>query len=536
MEFGTAGMRGIMGAGLNRINLHTVRRATQGYADYLKEVAAAEKFCGIIRVAIAYDNRKDSDLFAFETACVLAANNIEAHLFNTLSATPLLSYAVRKLDCRGGVVITASHNSKDYNGYKIYDENGCQCLDAAAARVAELIEGVDIWGGVFTVAGSYEGDLPTRMIEAAEKNDLIRLISTKLEEEFVTEILGSCSLGNEGMDKLNVVYTPLNGTGMVPVREILTRAGVGELDYPEAQMKPDPEFPTCPEPNPEKADALKLGLELCRKKTAEGNPPDILLATDPDCDRVGVAVYDLSASDYKQITGNQVGVLLLDYIIERKKGKGTMPCDPIMVTTIVSTPLAIALAEANGVEAVKVLTGFKYIGNLINGLEKNCAEGRFIFGFEESCGYLSGTHARDKDAVNASLLICEMAALYKTQGKTLLTRLDEIGAKYGYYKEALAEYVRPGERGMAEIASMMAAARSENMRANLELPLKEYKDYAEDAERNANVVEFDFEDGSRTILRPSGTEPKLKVYFAGIGKTPEEAEGSVERLKSSIKF
>ncbi|MDR3072181.1 MAG: phospho-sugar mutase [Clostridiales Family XIII bacterium] len=533
LEFGTAGMRGIMGAGLNRINVHTIRRATQGFAAALTEIKVKFTPTTPLRVAIAYDNRLNSDLFAYEAACVFAANGIEALVFGSLSATPLLSYAVRELNCLGGLVITASHNSKRYNGYKIYDDTGCQCLEGLATRVSQLIELVDIWKGVKTVASQYSGTVSERLAAAAENESLIQIISEKVEQQFVEDVL-KLSLGREGLSNLNVVYTPLNGTGRVPVSAALAAIGVGSLDGPKAQMEPDPYFTTCPEPNPEKMDALSLGLSLCREKQGLGNPPDILIGTDPDCDRVGVAVFH--GGDYLRLTGNQIGVLLLDYIIERRIEKGDFPKDGLMVTTIVSSPLASVLAEEKGLEVRKVLTGFKYIGETINNLTNQGTARRFLFGFEESCGYLSGTHVRDKDAVNASVLICEMAARYKTQSKTLLDRLQEIYETYGYFVEELQEFAKPGADGMAEIAAMMQQGRNPEMQKRFSVPVVFHKDYAQDKNRPANVIEFNFEDGSRAILRPSGTEPKLKIYYFGRGKTQTEAEAAVARVKGEMKF
>jgi phosphoglucomutase len=526
LEFGTAGMRGIMGAGTNRVNVLTVRRASQGFADSL--LLAAK---GPIKIAIAYDNRRDSDLFAFEAACVFMANGIETYLFERLSSTPLLSYAVRQLGCAGGVVVTASHNPKQYNGYKIYDATGCQCLTEEAERVAAKIAATDIETGIRTVADRYEGTPEARARAAAESEPLLHLVGEDLENAYIDTVF-ALSVNQNVSENLHVVYTPLNGTGNIPVRAILAKAGVGTVDVVAEQALPDPEFTTCPEPNPEKAAALKLGLELCRAKQAAGNPPDILLATDPDCDRVGVAV--LSDGAYTQLTGNQIGVLLFDYIVTSRREKGTMPDRPILVTTIVSTPLASVIAAKNGIETQKVLTGFKYIGEKINSLEEKGEADRFLLGFEESCGYLSGIHVRDKDGVNAALLICEMAGLYKAQGKTLTDRLDEIAKAYGYFVEELAEFVKPGQKGMAEIRAIMAKVRDPKMRDGFSATLTHYNDYERGPAPRSDVVEFAFADGSSAILRPSGTEPKLKIYLSARGDTPEIAAQSMQDLKKTI--
>jgi phosphoglucomutase len=531
LAFGTAGMRGTMGAGINRINVHTVRRATQAFANQLLELKNKIGTITPLRVAIAYDNRKDSDLFAFETACVFVANGFDTHLFGRLSATPLLSYAVRELKCLGGVVITASHNPAAYNGYKIYDDTGCQCQENQANRVTQLIDMVDMFHGINTVADLYQGDLPARVQAAAAEQELLHIIPDAFEELYTQEVR-SLSLSREGLADLSVVYTPLNGTGFIPVTRTLEKIGVGQLAWPPEQADPDPAFTTCPEPNPEKEPALALGLALCKEKAEAGSPPDILIATDPDCDRIGTAVYH--KGDYVRLSGNQIGVLLLDYIIEARRAAGTLPQRGVMVTTIVSTPLAIALAEANGLDARKVLTGFKYIGGIINELKRKGERSRFLFGFEESCGYLSGTHVRDKDGVDAAMLTCEMAALYKTQGKTLVDRFIEIEEQYGYYEEQLVEYSMPGEEGMAQIAAMMAKGREPATREGFSVPPSAYKDYEQDKKMKANVVEFDFADGSRAILRPSGTEPKLKIYYAGRGATQAEAQAAIERMRAEM--
>lgn len=567
LEFGTAGMRGIMGAGTNRMNVMTVRRASQGFAEYLNATygkvdppngggiaeGTATAPTGV-SIAIAYDNRKNSDRFAFEAACVFVANGIETHLFDDLSATPLLSFAVRELNCTAGIVITASHNGKRYNGYKIYDETGCQCLTDEAERVAAQIASVDLATGIRSVAARYaEESLSIRRKSATASEPLLHLIPTALEKRFVDRVLallpgrtGADTIyssnhadnvpipdkSGEGCPTLNVVYTPLNGTGAKLVPEALSQIPGVALGLVEAQMAADPEFSTCPEPNPEKEAALSLGLTHCREKQAAGDAPDLLIASDPDCDRVGIAVYD--GNDYVRLSGNQVGVLLLDYILETKKERGQMPDAPLMVTTIVSTPLASALAASAGVEARKVLTGFKYIGEILNGLAHDGRTDRFLLGFEESCGYLSGDHVRDKDGVNAASLICEMAADYKRKGKTLLDRLAEIAKRHGHFVEELLEFAKPGEQGMAEIAALMAGVRKPEAKNRFSAPIAYFRDYETMWTPGANVVEFAFADGSAAIFRPSGTEPKLKVYLFAKGTGKQEADIGLARLKSEV--
>jgi phosphoglucomutase len=549
MEFGTAGMRGVMGAGPNRINIHTIRKISQGYAEHL-----AAKTAGAGRppkVAIAYDNRRNSDLFAFESACVFVANGVETYLFKQLSATPLLSYAARALGTDGGVVVTASHNNKIYNGYKIYDDHGCQCMPEEAEQVAEKIDSVDMWRGVRTISDRYAGpgaDVLARMESAAANEALLILIDTSMEDEYVEQVL-STSLTPGALADLGVVYSPLNGTGARPVRRLLAQAGIGSLELVAEQTEPDPDFTTAPEPNPEKPEALKLGLDLCRRLQAEGRPPDLLIATDPDADRLGAAI--LHGGDYVRLTGNQVGVLILDYVINCRERDTHMPSRPIFVTTIVSTPLTGEMAEKHGIELRKVLTGFKNIGDQMNRLESAGEENRYIFGFEESCGYLSGTYARDKDAQNAALMLLEAAGVLKQRGKTLLDRVEELYAEYGYYLDGLDELVRPGEKGMLEIKSIMAKLRSPGILDAFSAVVRCTADY-HSGERTeyklggvvkkypivdvpeSDVIEFDLADGCRILARPSGTEPKLKIYYTGVGPNEAAAVKAIDRMKAEI--
>jgi phosphoglucomutase len=531
LEFGTAGLRGALGAGSNRMNVLVVRRATQGYAErVLAEFAKRDegKSGTPPRVAVAFDNRRNSDLFAFETACVFVANGIETHLYAGLSSTPMLSWTIRELKCDGGVVVTASHNPKRYNGYKIYDPMGNQCLDAAAKDVAERISRVNIAGGARTVADRYAGELPARVTAAAEAEKLLHIIPEGFEITFVDRVREATSLRAGTASTLSVAYTPLNGTGSVPVRKILADIGVGKGETVPEQRDPDPDFTTCPEPTPETAAALKLGLELCRRRRDEGAPPDLLIGTDPDCDRVGCAVYD--GSDYVQLTGNQVGVLLFDYIAETRAEKGLMPERPVLVTTIVSTPLTPVIADRLGVATEKTLTGFKYIGDLVNRLEEAGEENRFIFGFEESCGYCAHTLVRDKDGVGTSMLLCEMAGHYKKMGKTLLDKLAEIGGTYGYYIDAIDEFTRPGREGMDEIRAAMDRARA--VRPGSARGVEKVTDYLPgDILPSSNVIRIDMADGGRIMLRPSGTEPKLKAYYSARGSSEREAEETLTILK-----
>ncbi|MDR1496425.1 MAG: phospho-sugar mutase [Clostridiales Family XIII bacterium] len=529
LEFGTAGLRGVLGAGTNRMNTLIVRRTTQGYAEHILGGAAA-KGKTRPRAAIAFDNRRNSDLFAFEAACVFVANGIETYLYGGLSSTPMLSWTVRELACDGGVVVTASHNPKQYNGYKIYDPSGCQCLDAAARDVADRIAAVAVADGAKTVADKYAGALAERVAAAAAAEELLNIIPDDFETRFVDRVREATSLRSGTASGLSVVYTPLNGTGSVPVRKALSDIGVGKVETVPEQQDPDPDFTTCPEPNPEKEKALKLGLELCRRRRDEGDAPDLLIGTDPDCDRVGCAVYD--GADYVRLTGNQVGVLLFDYIAETRAEEDIMPERPSMITTIVSTPLTFAIADRFGVRAENTLTGFKYIGDRINRMEAVGEESGFIFGFEESCGYCAHTLVRDKDGVGTSLLLCEMAGYYKGLGKTLLDRLAEIYERYGCYIDSVDEFVRPGKSGMDEIQAAMTRARAVSPGVHGIAGVKDY--LPGETLPSSNVIQYDIAGGGRIMLRPSGTEPKLKVYYSARGDSDADAERSLEALKRTV--
>jgi phosphoglucomutase len=385
--------------------------------------------------------------------------------------------------------------------------------------------------GAKTVADKYRGTLSDRLAAATAAEELLNIIPDEFERAFVDKVREATSLRPGTARELSVVYTPLNGTGSVPVRKVLSDIGVGKVEVVPEQRDPDPDFTTCPAPNPEKEEALKLGLELCRRRRDEGVPPDLLIGTDPDCDRVGCAVYD--GSDYVRLTGNEVGALMFDYIAETRAALGTMPGSPVMVTTIVSTPLTLAIADRLGVSAVKTLTGFKYIGDRVNRLESDGGEDRFIFGFEESCGYCAHTLARDKDGVGASMLLCEMAGYYKSAGKTLTDRLAELSELYGYYIDAVDEFVRPGKTGMDEIQTAMAKARA--VTPGAVDGIARVTDYLPGKILPAsNVMQYDMTDGGRIMLRPSGTEPKLKVYYSARGASERETLSALERLKKTV--
>ena len=511
LEFGTGGLRGTIGAGTNRMNIYVIRRATQGLCNYLKSTALPQS------VAIGYDSRIKSDLFALEAAKVLAANGITAWLYPRLEPTPALSWAVRYLGCGAGICVTASHNPAKYNGYKVYGADGCQItLDVAAAVLAEINK-LDMFGEAKLYAE-----------EEGRSAGLIRTISEECLEKFLDAVQAQSVAGGEKLD-LNVVYTPLNGAGLECVTKILKRIGIENVTVVPEQEHPDGHFPTCPYPNPEIREAMEKGLELCYTVK-----PDLLLGTDPDCDRMGVAVPE--GDDYRLITGNEMGVLLLDYICQKRIANGTMPENPVAVTTIVSTDMANAVAAEYGVELRRVLTGFKFIGEQIAMLESEGHPERYIFGFEESYGYLSGTHVRDKDAVNASMLCCEMTAWYKSQGMTLAQAMDALYSKHGFFRNDLASFTFEGADGMQKMASIMQQLRSHAptyLAGNAVTKVVDYQAGANGLPKS-NVLEFQTA-SSKVLVRPSGTEPKIKVYLSSRAGSMTEAAAQNETTLSQMK-
>lgn len=525
LAFGTGGLRGVIGAGENRMNIYTVRKATQGLADYLNARG------GENAVAISFDSRIKSSLFAREAARVLAANGITVHIFDELEPTPVLSFAVRALHCQAGIMITASHNPAKYNGYKCYGADGCQMTDADANAVTGYIRKVEIFDGVKVTDYS-----------EAVQDGRIQVIGPELIESFLQRVAdeqlrpGICR-----EVPLKVVYTPLNGTGNKPVREMLRRIGVSDLSVVPEQENPDGNFPTAPYPNPEIRQAFACALKL-----AETVKPDLLLATDPDCDRVGIAVLD--DGDYTLMTGNEVGCLLLNYVLTTRAELGTLPAQPVTVKTIVTSDLVLRIAEKFGCEVREVLTGFKYIGEQIGLLEKEGHPERYVFGFEESYGYLSGTYVRDKDGVNASMLICEMAAYYKKQGKSLLDVLDALYAEFGVYRHILINAEFEGAEGMATMQKLMESLRENRPQEIAGLAVVRFSDYQ--ASRSvdmrtgtetvltlpkSNVVVFGLESGAGVVVRPSGTEPKIKAYVTATGTDKAAAEAMAERLTAAAK-
>ncbi len=507
LAFGTGGLRGVLGAGTNRMNLYTVRRATQGLADYLNATDLPKS------VAIAHDSRVKGDLFAREAARVLAANGITAYLYPRLEPTPALSWAVRYLRCGAGICVTASHNPAQYNGYKVYGADGCQITPEAAEKVLAAMEKTDCFDGV--KLADYD---------AAAAEGKIQIIPDECLDAFVDAVL-ALRPGND-VSKLKLVYTPLNGSGLECVKKLLAKMGVTELTVVPSQEAPDGHFPTCPYPNPEIREAMEEGLRLCDEVK-----PDLLIGTDPDCDRMGAAVPD-GKGGYRLITGNEMGVLLLDYLCRTRIARNTMPPNPVAVTTIVSTDMATPVAQSYGVELRRTLTGFKYIGEQIGLLEEEGHAERYLFGFEESYGYLSGAHVRDKDAVNAVMLACECAAWYAGQGMTLLDAMNALYEKFGFYRNGLLSKAFEGQDGMAAMDALMKSLRTAPPAEIGGWKVNGMTDYlgSDTGLIPSDVLEFRLEDAGKVIVRPSGTEPKLKIYLSVRGSGEGDAAARLERL------
>lgn len=521
LKFGTAGLRGIIGAGTNRMNIYVVRQATQGLANYVL------KKYGKGSVAISHDSRIKADLFMNEAARVLAANGIKVYITSELQPTPVLSYLVRYFKCQAGIMVTASHNPAAYNGYKAYGEDGCQMTDVAANTVYDEISKLDMFK-----------DVKIADFDEAVSNGMIEYVDESVYDTYLEKVMeqqvnpGIC----EGAD-LKVVYTPLNGTGNKLVRKVLGKIGVKDVVVVPEQELPDGNFTTCPYPNPEIKEALAKGLELCEKEQ-----PDLLLATDPDADRVGIAVKDYDGS-YRLISGNEDGVMLTNYILSCKKASGKLPEKPVVVKTIVTTKLINKLCEKYDCELKNVLTGFKYIGEVILNLEKKHEENRYLFGFEESYGYLSGTYVRDKDAVVASMLVCEMAAYYKKQGKSLAEVIDGLYEEFGYYLNQTYSFEFDGAAGMQKMADIMTAVRDNIPKSVAGYDVVKVSDYllkketeiatgsAADIELpKSNVIALHLSGDNAVIIRPSGTEPKIKLYITSVGKNKTDATEICEKL------
>ncbi len=525
LEFGTAGLRGVLGAGTNRMNTYTVCQATQGLADYLNGKYENPS------VAVGYDSRINSDVFSRQCAEVLAANGIKVYIYPNLIPTPLVSYAVMRLKCKSGVVITASHNPSKYNGYKCYDPAGYQMTEEAAGETYAFIQKVDMFEDVKKIP-----------FEEGLEKGLIEYISNDIVEEFYSLVLKR-PVNPEAVKEsdIKIIYTPLNGTGNIPVRTVLSRAGFKNIKVVPEQEMPDGKFPTCPYPNPEIKQVFECAIAMTKEEKA-----DLLLATDPDCDRVGIAV--LVDGEYVLLSGNDVGVLLTEYMLSARKEKGTLPEKPAMTKSFVSTPLVDRVAEKYGCKVTDVLTGFKYVGEFVANLEKDGEEDRFVMGFEESYGYLIGTHARDKDGVAASLMVCEMAAYYKSKGKTLLDVLNDIYTEHGNCVDRLYNFMFEGASGMVRMSEIMTETRNNPPEELAGFEVIKISDFeagtitdTRTGEKEplslpkSNILSYVLSDGSTAIVRPSGTEPKIKVYIAGCGKTKDEAAQTADSIGEAMK-
>ena len=524
LEFGTAGLRGVIVAGTNRMNIYVVRQATQGLANYVKNTYGGGA------VAISHDSRIKADLFMNEAAKVLAANGIKAYITSELQPTPVLSFLVRELKCQAGIMITASHNPAKYNGYKAYGSDGCQMTDKAAGLVYDEIQKLDIFE-----------DVKTMDLDEAVNSGLVEYVKDEVYDKYIANVKEQQV--NEGLcadSGLKVVYTPLNGTGNKLVRRVLDEIGIKDVTVVPEQENPDGNFTTCPYPNPEIKEALQLGLDMCEKVK-----PDLLLATDPDADRVGIAVPENGT--YRLITGNETGIMLTNYLLSVRKEKGTLPENPIVVRTIVTSLLIDKICQKYNCELKKVLTGFKYIGEVILKLEEKNEKERYVFGFEESYGYLAGTYVRDKDAVVASMLICEMAAYYRKQGKTLANVIDEIYKEYGYYRNTTLSFEFEGASGMKKMQEIMSDLRENPLKTINGRTVKTIYDYLKSEEKDvetgkitpidlpkSNVLHFCL-GGDAVIVRPSGTEPKIKLYITSIGNSEQESIEIAEKMAEDVK-
>ena len=514
LKFGTGGLRGIMGAGTNRMNIYTVAKASQGLAQYLHQNNTKQS----LSVVIGFDSRLQSHLFAETAASVFAANRIHVHIWPFLTPVPTVSFATRTLKASAGIMITASHNPKQYNGYKVYGEDGCQITPSAALKITEEIDSLDIFK-----------DIKKEDFHNALTKGEIEYINQAMLDRFLESVKKQSVLyGDHANKTIQIVYTPLNGSGYIPVYRVLKETGFQNINVVEEQQDPDGNFPTCPYPNPEMKESLELGLQYCKK-----NHADLLLATDPDCDRVGIAIKN-TAGDYTLLSGNETGILLLDYICMQRTKHHKIPGNPLSIKTIVSTDMGKQIAEYYDIKMIDVLTGFKYIGEQISNLEKKGEEERFIFGFEESCGYLSGAYVRDKDAVGASLLICEMFAYYQAHNTNLNDRLQDLYRQFGYYLNTLHSFSFDGPSGLIRMQEIMQRFR-EKAKAGTStfsgMKVIKVLDYIQGIDHlpSSNVLKFLLEQDCSVVVRPSGTEPKLKVYLSIKGTNAEDAK-KIEKL------
>lgn len=515
LQFGTAGLRGVLGAGTNRMNIYVVAQATQGLANWVKTQGGTQT------VAISFDTRLKSDVFSKTAAGVLAANGIKVRIYDAAMPVPALSFATRFYNCNAGIMVTASHNPAKYNGYKAYGPDGCQMPDQAADVVYNEIQKIDVLNGAQQIS-----------FAQGVEDGLIRFVGDDCKKAFY-EAIEACQVrpGLAATSGLKLVYSPLNGSGLVPVTQVLKDIGITDITIVPEQEYPNGYFTTCSYPNPEIYAALESGLKLAKECDA-----DLMLATDPDADRVGIAMKCPDGT-YELVTGNEMGALLLDYICAGRIEKGTMPKDPVAVMSLVSTPLAKAIAKHYNVELRSVLTGFKWIGDQILNLEKNHQEDRFIFGFEESYGYLAGSYVRDKDAVVASMLICEMAAYYRANGSSIKQRLEEIYSQYGRYFNKTDSFEFPGLSGMDKMAGIMTQLRQEPPAAIGAHKITKAVDFKKSEETGlppANVLLYELENGATVIIRPSGTEPKIKAYFTTLGKDLAEAQAQKDELAAAV--
>ena len=527
LEFGTGGLRGIIGAGTNRMNVYTVGKATQGFADFINDTYKGEK-----AIAIAYDSRNMSKEFAKAAALTLCANDIKVYLYESLRPTPMLSFAVRHLKCKAGIVITASHNPKEYNGYKAYGEDGCQLTDEPAKEVIGYVNRVEDYSKIKTMSEeeALEKGLLVYIGENVDKAYIESLKSLTIREELV----------KDHAKDLKIVYTPIHGSGNVPVRRVLSELGYENVLVVREQELPNGNFPTAPYPNPENPDVFKIAMEMANKVNA-----DVIFGTDPDCDRIGVVVKD-NKGEFRVLTGNQTGMLLVNYVLGSLKELNQLPKNGVVIKTIVTTESVRKMAEAYGVKLIDVLTGFKYIGEKIREFEET-GSNEYLIGFEESYGYLFGTFSRDKDAVVASMLIAEMTLYYKKQGKTLYDALVEIYEQYGYFKESLVSVELKGKEGQEKIGRCLDLLRADEITEVNGVKVVKSFDYKSSTEKDlianttskinlpkSNVLKYILEDDSWFVVRPSGTEPKMKVYLAVKGNSLEDADKQTERFKSSV--
>jgi len=511
LEFGTGGLRGVIGVGTNRMNVYTVGKATQGLANYInKNIGEKDR-----RVAIGYDSRIKSEVFARFAATVLAANNIKVFIYPTLMPVPTVSYATRELKCAFGIMVTASHNPSKYNGYKVYGSDGCQVIAEVADAVLEEMNNIDIFN-----------DVKSDDFEKCLDKGIVSFIPKSIYDSFIETVKKESLLKDEVIDKnVRIIYSPLHGSGLKPVTRILKEVGYNNVIVVKEQEEPDGHFTTCPYPNPEIREAMELGIEYAKKYDA-----DLLFATDPDCDRIGIAVKDKNG-EFVLLSGNQTGCLLLNYICEMRQKHGLLPKTAVAVKTIVTSELARRIADNYGIKLVDVLTGFKYIGEQIALLEKDNRASDYVFGFEESYGYLSGTYVRDKDAVNGSFLVCEMFSYYKSQGISLLEKLEEFYKKYGYYSNELKSYQFEGASGFETMQNLMNEFRSSVKEIGGQ-KVMQVIDYAKGVDNlpKSNVIKFVLESGSTVIARPSGTEPKLKIYLSIKGNSIKENNDQIETI------